>query len=132
MNIWRQTEIKVMHFMGYRVPKKNKAILRMDMKAAMAYLIITIILISGCTTTTHTITADKPTPAIPPIGFDQRLIELRQKIDTVDTSLQQAEGLVQTYRSDRPADCNVLCRLYRLGTGPPGHHERCPGRQRFF
>jgi len=81
--------------MRYRAPIKVTAILRMDMKPAWACLLITIVLISGCTTTTHTVTAAKPTSAIAPDGFDQRLVELRQRIDTVATSLQQAEGLAQ-------------------------------------
>ncbi len=81
--------------MRYRAPIKGTAILVMDMKPAWACLLITIVLISGCTTTKPTITADKPTSAVESDGFDQCLLELRQRIDTVETSLQQAEGLAQ-------------------------------------
>ncbi|MCP4311450.1 MAG: hypothetical protein GY790_09335 [Bacteroidetes bacterium] len=48
-----------------------------------ACFLIFIILVTGCT-------CSKPD------GFDHRLLELRQRIDVVETSLQQAEALAQT------------------------------------
>ena len=81
--------------MGYRASNKVNAILRMYMKPACACLLITIILITGCTAASQTFIEEKPTKAIQPDRFDQRLLELRQRIDAVATSLQQAEGLAQ-------------------------------------
>ena len=51
-------------------------------KTAFPSFLITIIIITGCTTKSD--------------RFDQRLLDLRQRIETVEASLQQEEGLVQT------------------------------------
>ena len=82
--------------MRYKAPIKYTTILVMDMKPAWACLLITIILITGCTSTMPIIAGDKPTSASRFDGFDSRLVELRQRIDSVATLLQEAEGLVQT------------------------------------
>jgi hypothetical protein len=69
--------------MRYKALNKVNALLRMDMIPAWACLLISFILITSCTTNKSD-------------GFDQRLAELCQRIESVKTSLQQAEGLVQT------------------------------------
>ena len=86
---------KVMHFKRFRTPIKVTAILRMDIKLALTCLLFSVVLISACKTNKDIVKAEKPKSAIAPDGFGQRLVELQQKIDTVETSLQQAEGLAQ-------------------------------------
>jgi hypothetical protein len=72
--------------MRYKASIKYTNILVMDNKPSWACLIFTIILITGSTNTS----------AIRFDGFDQRLLVLQQRIDTVAISLQGAEGLAQT------------------------------------
>ncbi|TDI69615.1 MAG: hypothetical protein E2O86_05145 [Bacteroidetes bacterium] len=83
------------HFERFRTRIKGSAILCIDLKPMLAFLLITIVLISGCKTKEHIVKAEKPKSAIVSDGFGQRLVELQQKIDTVEAKLQHAEGLVQ-------------------------------------
>ena len=82
-----------MHFKRFKTPIKVTAILRMDIKPALTCLLITIVLISGCKTNRDIVKAEKPKLAIVPDEFGQRLGELRKKIDIVETSLHDTEGL---------------------------------------
>ncbi len=85
-----------LYFKRFRTPINIAASLRIDIKQALACLLITSILISGCKPNKVIVKAEKPKTAIVSDGFGQRLVELRQKIDNVETSLQQAEGLAKT------------------------------------
>ncbi len=84
------------YFERFRTRIKGPVILRIDLKPTLACLLIIIVLISGCKTNKDIVKAEKPKSAIVLNGFGQGLVELRQKIDNVETSLQLAEGLAQT------------------------------------
>ena len=71
-----------MYFLNYGVPDKACTLLRINMVPAWWSLLLTFILFAGCM-------GNKPE------GFEQRLADLRHKIDMVETSLQLAEGLAQ-------------------------------------
>jgi len=82
--------------MRYKAPNKVNAILCMDMIPVWAICLITIIFITGCTAASRPVSEEKLTKTTESNEFDQRLIQLRQKIDTVATALQQADGLAHT------------------------------------
>ena len=94
-----------------RTPIKVSALLRTSIKTVWAWLLITMVLISGCKTNEDIIGVEKPKSGIVPDEFGPRLIALQQKIDTVTISLQQAEGLAKT-KNPRQAFLHVTGGLH--------------------
>ncbi|MGM0573602.1 MAG: beta-galactosidase [Bacteroidota bacterium] len=65
-------------------------------KQIIIYFFTSLILFTSCINANQTNESDRSKPAIEADKFDQRLSDLRQRIETVAASLQQAEGLAKT------------------------------------
>lgn len=74
---------------------KILAIMCFNIKTAMVCLLLTVVLFSNCKTNKDNVDTEKPKSLIVPDEFGQRLIELQQKIETVEIKLQEAEGLAR-------------------------------------
>lgn len=77
----------------FRLPFKGTSILQRDIKLTIACLLTAIVLVSSCKANKDIVTTEKAKSGIVADEFAQRLVELRQKIDTVEARLQHAEGL---------------------------------------
>src|SRR6056297_2480041 len=65
-------------------------------KLTLTFFLIGLMVLTGCSTKTNGGMDDNSTSEIDPDGFEQRLVELQQKIDSVAAYLQQAEGLAES------------------------------------
>ncbi len=83
---------KAMHLNRFGTRIKITTILSMAIKPTCISLLICIFVVSACKTS-KTVKLEEPNSSSVSTGFEQRLVELRQKINAVETSLQHAEGL---------------------------------------
>ena len=58
-------------------------------------LLVTLVFMPSCKNNKDNVNEENPKSVIVPDEFEERLLELRQKIDNVEIELQKAEGLAQ-------------------------------------